>query len=372
MGKGKTWNKKGGGGSVTSNLSAARGFGCVISTCDVNRAQEGSKELLNLLTQTIEVVYPHILNEGSSSRHTEDGKHLSMEDALALEIQKTMNTKVVQSLQTGVKGLICVKICHHDVNPVVLVRHIFDNVRKTGMACARHLCRVVPLEKVFFANEDEFKLHAKLLVKERFGVLDETTDAPLSTTTANSSSEDIEKSTSNDVSLCEAGADPVENEVQHDETQDVDNAEEKGDGISHEKRGAEEISLVSPMSKRLRTSSDDKEKVEGAEHQAILSSEGCGSSSSMLGGGEGGEESVSNSAVSSSLPDGRNGSSDARIAYCVLFKKRNHNILHRTMAQDTVVSMMPSNKFFVNFRQPQVRQYAIPWIARPTHDMVYI
>jgi hypothetical protein len=300
---GKDWHKKGGGGSK-GNLSAARGFGCVLATCDVNRAKEGAKELLNLLTQAIEVVYPNIFDTDASAS-TGTGKQLSMEDALALEIKNSMNTKVVESIQTGVKGLILVKICKYKINPVVLIRHIFNNVRSTKAPCCRHLCRVVPLESVFFANEVEMQSNVLDLVRSRFGECDVKPPIVIAPAEANDAESAEVASVDGKRSLAESAS-------------SIEEGDENEEGVA---------------SKRVKTEESSEALAEALPHPTPLTTV---------------DPSPEPAAAA---PGGRAG----KVAYCVLFKKRNHDVLHRSMVQDFVVEAMPDSKFFVNFRAPQVR-----------------
>lgn len=294
---GKGWHNRGGGGSK-SNLSSARGYGCVLATCEVNRAKEGAKELLNLLTQTIEVLYPSVYDSDTAHNASADGKQLSMEDALALEIKNSVGTKVVESLQTGVKGLICVKICKAAINPVALVRHIFNNVRATKSACCRHLCRVVPLEKVFFANEAELKLNVHSLCMELFGECA------------------VKVEEAKDTALNEEGEDRKRSNIE-------DGGEEYSDHDSKRLKVAEENAVV------VEERGEAADLVEAAEIRT---------------------EDKTMVEASSTTPVAPRVVTE----YCVHFKKRNHDILRRTFCQDYIGSAMPRSKFVVNFRVPKV------------------
>lgn len=60
------------------------------------------------------------------------------------------------------------KITRPNTCPIRLVRTIFEKVERLKLPCSRHLCRIVPLSKVFFANETEFETNMASLILEHF------------------------------------------------------------------------------------------------------------------------------------------------------------------------------------------------------------
>ena len=102
--------KGGGGGGGGYNkgrgedITSARGQACVIATCNVAREREGSRELITLLTQMIEKIYP--VQEVDTKEEEKDGeqRELSTEELMKKEIEglksKGSTTQAVVSLQT--------------------------------------------------------------------------------------------------------------------------------------------------------------------------------------------------------------------------------------------------------------------------------
>mmetsp|Transcript_9048 Transcript_9048/g.13596 ORF Transcript_9048/g.13596 Transcript_9048/m.13596 type:complete len:307 (-) Transcript_9048:186-1106(-) len=158
---GKGWHGKPSGGKGP-DVASARGHCSILATCDVAREKEATKEILNLLNQILDEVYPESDNTSSS------GKSMSVEELLAAEIRQNSSKQNFVSLNTGVKGLVFVKIVRKDVCPVRMVEAIFDQVERTKLPCCRHLCRIVPLSKVFFPNEEELCSNIQEIVNENF------------------------------------------------------------------------------------------------------------------------------------------------------------------------------------------------------------
>lgn len=152
---GKGWKGGGGGRDKGHDIASCKGFPVVMGTCDAARERETSKELVNLLNEAIEVLYPSAPSEAVPSEG-----NASIEDMLKAEIeavkgQRHSATQAVVSINTGVKGITLVKILRKECCPVKLVKHIFDRVEQEKMALCRFVVRVVPFQMVFYPEEDE-------------------------------------------------------------------------------------------------------------------------------------------------------------------------------------------------------------------------
>lgn len=177
---GKNWRggkggSKGGGGG--NDFAACRGYGIVLGTCDAARERETSKELVNILTDAIETTYP-ANSKKDTTDDDEDSKFESIQDMLKSELEEVRNqkheyTRSVMSLQTGIKGIVLIKINRKDVCPVTLVKSIFDKVKQDRLPCSRHVVRVIPLKLACFPNEDELNDSLKLMIDASFS-LDES------------------------------------------------------------------------------------------------------------------------------------------------------------------------------------------------------
>ena len=60
--------------------------------------------------------------------------------------------------------MVFVKIRKHHICPVRLVRALFAQVAEDGLPLSRHLVRIVPLQRVFFPDEQELTHHIRALV----------------------------------------------------------------------------------------------------------------------------------------------------------------------------------------------------------------
>ena len=149
------------GGGSNNDTSSCKGHGAIIGTCDAARERETSKEMVNLLNQAIEIMCPTSTteNEYLEPESTSSGGG-SVKDMLAQEIaqvrkQRHTATQNVMSVDTKVKGLVLIKIMRKDLCPVDLVKTIFDRVRKEKEPCSRHVVRLIPLQRVFYPNNND-------------------------------------------------------------------------------------------------------------------------------------------------------------------------------------------------------------------------
>ena len=181
-----SWNK-----APQSNDSAScKGYSVILGTCDAARERETSKELVNLLNQAIEGLPPppSMLDtddgndEGTSDVDADDGVGVassssssssSIKDMLAMEIAQVKHqshaaTQNFMSINTRIKGVVMIKIMRKDLDAVQLVESIFERVQKEKMPCSRHVVRLIPLQRVFYPNEQELVDNVNLLLKNTF------------------------------------------------------------------------------------------------------------------------------------------------------------------------------------------------------------
>lgn len=165
---GKNW-KSGGKPHRSNDLSSCRGHSVIIATCDVVREREASKELINLLEQTIETIQPYI---GQKSTNVEETSHvdpiekvnqseakLSIQQLLSAEIDKIKavdsSIRRFTSVHTDIKGVILIKIQDDNICPIKFVEEIFNRVEIEKKPISRHIVRMIPLKHTFFPKEDE-------------------------------------------------------------------------------------------------------------------------------------------------------------------------------------------------------------------------
>lgn len=186
---GKNWKggRGGGGGGGAADLGSCRGLGVVIGTCDAARERETSKELLNLFTQMLEDLEPSAsASAASPAADSEDNVsdesndddcgagQESVASMLAKELsglrgKKATLSQPFMSVQTGVKGIVLIKILKNSICPVGLVKSVFRKVRSEGLALTRHVVRLIPLQRVFFPNESDLTDNVQHLVSTHLG-----------------------------------------------------------------------------------------------------------------------------------------------------------------------------------------------------------
>lgn len=67
------------------------------------------------------------------------------------------------------------KITDENVCPVKLVASIFERVRSSGLPCARHLVRIMPLQRTFYPTLEELGLHMAGLMEDEFNYVNIST-----------------------------------------------------------------------------------------------------------------------------------------------------------------------------------------------------
>ena len=106
MGKRKGRGGRGGWGGHRGghDVTSARGHACVIATCDVYREREGSKDLVTILTQLIEEIYPKEGEDNGKEDVDKDEKNMTAEQLIQQEVAElkagNSSTQPVVSLQT--------------------------------------------------------------------------------------------------------------------------------------------------------------------------------------------------------------------------------------------------------------------------------
>jgi hypothetical protein len=170
-GRGGGGGGRGGGGGGSADLPSVRGFACVAGTCDGAREREANRELVNLLNDALDELYPL---PAEAPQEDAEGGQLSVQDALAVELaavrtQSHGATQRVRSINTGMKGYVLAKINFREACPVKLVASIFKRVESTRLPCARNLCRIFPLQNTFYPNAEEMEVAVNACVLKEFG-----------------------------------------------------------------------------------------------------------------------------------------------------------------------------------------------------------
>lgn len=162
------------------DFASCRGHGVIIGTSDAARERETSKELVNLLNQAIEEIYPDIenekedvdaCNEEQDEAINQEEAPSSIENLLKAELnevkqRKHTATQNAVSIKTDVKGITLIKLTRRRFCPIKLVNAIFERVKREKASCCRYVIRMIPLKHVFFPNEEELRATLKTVVAE--------------------------------------------------------------------------------------------------------------------------------------------------------------------------------------------------------------
>ena len=188
MGKGwknknRNWNPRdnhGKGGYQQHDFASCRGYGIILGTCDAAKERETSKEMVNLVVEAIERVYPESLIQKEEEVFEEeqakvDKGSLSIADLMKQEIsqvkaKKASNLATAVSIKTDVKGIALVKLLKHEYCPIELVLNIFKKIEAEKKSCCRYTVRLVPLKYVFFPKEEDFKDNIEKILNAEMGI----------------------------------------------------------------------------------------------------------------------------------------------------------------------------------------------------------
>ena len=142
-----------------ADLPSARGFSCVLATCDGNREREATKELLNLLEQALETRYPQRSSAAvtSSNDASKTLCDLLQEELSDIKKSSKMRDQPLVSVSTGTKGVVLVVIKDATICAKELFYEIFLRIRRDKQMCCRHIVRMIPFQKVVYPDLEELK-----------------------------------------------------------------------------------------------------------------------------------------------------------------------------------------------------------------------
>jgi hypothetical protein len=191
MGKNwKAFHTSGGGGSK-NDFSSCRGFAVIMGTCDAAREREATKELINILTTETEMNHDLVSSEEMDHSKVDDvhgslkgdlsntssSNSLSVEDILKNEINEikqhrnngsNSSIQFFTSINTGIKGIVLVRVNRKSLCPVRLLKSLFDRIRFTKLQVSRYLAKVIPLQICFFPTEVDLVATLKLVIDKEF------------------------------------------------------------------------------------------------------------------------------------------------------------------------------------------------------------
>ena len=333
---GKQWHGgKSHKSSSNNDLTSCRGLSIVIATCDAARERETSKELVNLFNQTIEDLKEASAGDDNNNDDNNNNQTSSIQDMLQQELNEirgrtNKNVQNVMSINTGVKGIVCIKFLNAQYTSYNIIKYIFDKIKNTKESLSRYAIRVVPLEHVFFPNIEELNTHILKLFPGHIPV----PVPPIPPVTPLSSIPDTETEVANETDKITTT------------THDDDNIEIKDESSVLGKREysntpSEEspISTVEPVTKASRiettSSTTSAPSSSSASHKVSETTHSVDTSTTQ----------PSSSTIPAADPN------YASYSYTIVFKARNHNTLTRPdviAALDPLVP--PGSKYCVTTR----------------------
>ena len=107
---GKGWKGRGGGGrgggggGAHHDLKSVQGHACILGTCDSARVKEGNREMLNLVSEAIEELYPNLDEAGDkdarevgvSSSSSSSSSEQTVSDLLKEELEMLKKARLFQ------------------------------------------------------------------------------------------------------------------------------------------------------------------------------------------------------------------------------------------------------------------------------------
>jgi len=258
---------------------------------------------------------------GNKDSSCEDGTHsssvistasgggsMSISEILAAELnqvreRKHTETQNVMSINTSIKGVICVKVMRREVCPVLLVKMLFERVKKEKMAITRYCARVIPLKKVFYPNDAELRENIRDYVISLYPGI-QLPDIELE--------EEIEKTKSSHASIGEAEANEETVEMETSGVNTSDSSEVDRDNLALGSTVGSKRELDSASSGKLKKAKSDAEELP----------------------------------VFTDYPP---------IVYQVSLKTRNHNVFNRANMQATLFQNLPQSSR-ATYISPKVRE----------------
>lgn len=144
----------------------------IYATCNRGREQGCRKELMNLLAESIEELYPDWEKDAEASDNEEkkDGKEKSVEELIEEELRQLKSTKsknsahpLLHPIDLGCECLVFVKV-RKPAEPAALVQHICQQAYESKQKNTRFTQKLTPISYSVSASMDELKkLAAKVL-----------------------------------------------------------------------------------------------------------------------------------------------------------------------------------------------------------------
>lgn len=148
-----------------NDIASCRGHGIFLATCQSAREREASRELVTLITDAIEYLYPaEPVDEEPAV--AEEEHSVSVEEMIRREVEAAKggpnkggeNNALAQkavSIATDIKGIVIIKLMRKAFCPVQILSHIMRRIEKERAPLTRYVVRLIPLQTTFFPKEED-------------------------------------------------------------------------------------------------------------------------------------------------------------------------------------------------------------------------
>ncbi|RHY99719.1 hypothetical protein DYB26_008976 [Aphanomyces astaci] len=163
--------------------STAKGFSAVLVTCDKTKERQCVKDILNILNDAADVLYPKkddkvvdasaadnaVTADDDESKPTKTSADLLQEEISGLKKDaKDRKTGRFSALDSGVKGIILVQFLDESMDVKKVIDHIFEQVQKTMEFSSRFIQRMIPLEKLCYPSVEDITACATPFIERHF------------------------------------------------------------------------------------------------------------------------------------------------------------------------------------------------------------
>lgn len=161
----RAWKKNWGGKFQANDLASCRGRGIFLATCQSAKEREASRELVTLITDVIEELYPADPADEEPVAAEEDHS-VSVEEMIRREVETAKggpnqggkNNALAQkavSISTDIKGIVIIKLARKAFCPVQILSHIMQRIERERAPLTRFVVRLIPLQITFFPKDED-------------------------------------------------------------------------------------------------------------------------------------------------------------------------------------------------------------------------
>ena len=320
------------GGGAYNDLKSVQGHACILGTSEGSRVKEGNKEILNLVSEAIEELYPdldksedNIDNSLVGNTSTASSDHtlsdLLKEELEVLKKARVSSKQIFTSVNTKVKGVFCIKFLRKEICPVRIVCSIFDRVSADKAPVSRYICRLMPIMKSFYPDLEEVVETVRTMVHQKYGLPGE--ELPI-----------LGKRIASHDNSCEVNGDnpivmPLNKQRKTEDT--------------YEDRNEGDDELLSKGKDRV-----DEHEGYNVDGDTVLADETDIKTDKRT-------EKVKLKRKPAEFLPAKLPNTVKVPEYCVLFKRRNADTLVRDECLDSINNIMPEGAT-VNYKQPKVRK----------------